>query len=592
MAEKGTHKGRGRAKIDEDNDVFLSFINKRKRNNKKKLTEIEELEKRDQSTLKPEQLQKIKSKGDIAKQNAYWHEIKDLYYQALKANQEEGGKKQLVQKEAPKQEEKAPVEEKTQKPKREESPSKPRADVVRPIVSLIHVNEFFSSATTREEFDKSYMNMSGSLGLSTFPDLKALNEFSNHVFKPCGTHTSGDCLDKAVNHLQKYVDGSDEKAAGGKTYAYISDVVNKLAASEFFRGHKPAHHEEHKKAEPKPVTHEHKHTAQEHEHKHKPTEQHKPVTHEHKHAPTEHAHKHVGEQKPVTHEHKHTAQEHEHKHKPTEQHKPVTHEHKHAPTEHAHKHVGEQKPVTHEHKHTAQEHEHKHKPTEQHKPVTHEHKHAGEHEHKHEPKKTESPKKTQHEEPKKKEDSPMKTSKAHHKEETRAPQEKTEDWDKFEDDEEEEGKHVTTKKSEPKGEDDGFVEVTAKYREKKPENTGRGGGRRGGKRGEGRGAYRGGEGRPHKEGGEFKGERKEFKGEYKGEYKGGDRPHTTGGGDRPYRERKEGDREGQPRQRRGDYQGRGDYHGNRRRGQAKEEYVPKQQGTTQAPTQTTTQTQP
>ena len=44
--------------INEDADIFLSYLNKRVRNSRKKLNEIEELENRDKATLKPEQIEK------------------------------------------------------------------------------------------------------------------------------------------------------------------------------------------------------------------------------------------------------------------------------------------------------------------------------------------------------------------------------------------------------------------------------------------------------------------------------------------------------------------------------------------------------
>ena len=249
MAEKRS-KGK-RQKIDEDNDVFLSFINKKKRNNKKKLTEIEELEKRDPSTLKPEQIAKIKSKQEVVKQNNYWHEIKDLYYQALKSNLEEGGKKQTVAKEtSPLKEKTAPVHKETSTEPHKEQVSKSPYEVIKPIISLIHINDFFGYPEIKEEFDKNYVNLSGSLGFTSTPDFKAIQEFSNKVFKVAGpdvSYTTGKKLEAAIHHVERYLEAANELAAADKTYSYIADTVNKLVSSEFFREHKVV-------LEPKEVT--------------------------------------------------------------------------------------------------------------------------------------------------------------------------------------------------------------------------------------------------------------------------------------------------------------------------------------------------
>lgn len=469
MAEKSGNKGRKRnyPKIDEDNDVFLSFINKKKRNNKKKLTEIEELEKRDPSTLKPEQVAKIKKRPEISKENDYWHEIKDLYYQALKSNQEEGTKKQPLKKEAPQTQEKAQPKEETQKAQPTE---KPKGEIIRPVLGLLHLHQLFKNPAAREEFDKGYMNMSQSLGLTTFPDFTAVHDFAEKVFHIATQpgQTVGKKLDEGVHQLEAYLNGANEKAAHDKTYGYIADVVNKITASDFFRQHK---------------------AIQAHE--------------EHKHHET--PHKHV---EPV--------------------HKQVEPTHKHV--EPTHKHV---EPV---HKHETSAHKQK------------------------SPEKT-----TQHEQPKEEAVTKGKTTTEQKTDATRPPQESTENWGDYEEEEGEEYEEEVEEKKSPTEKkavnpDDGFIEVKAKYLEKKEGQPVRGGERRGGRGGR-RGGRRGGA-----EGGD------------RGERRGGFRRR---GGDGEHRGGQEG---GEGGQRRGGRRG-GDFGGRRRGG--KEEYVPKkQEGTTQPETKT------
>lgn len=278
MAEKSAHQGRKRGyqKIDEENDVFLSFINKKKRNNKKKLTEIEELEKRDQSTLKPEQVAKIKTKPEIKKQNDYWNEIKDLYYQALKSNQDEGGKKLSLKKEATQPQEKPSGHEEPKIGQKSQS-TQAKTELIQPIVNLIHMSELFSRPAVKEEFDKVYLNASSSLGLTSFPDFNAVHELSNKVFRITETdvnQTVGKKLETAAYHLERFVDAVGEVAAADKSYVHIADVVNKLAVSDFVKGYKITSEQRRSHHHHLSPLEEHKHEHR-HEHKHEPPKQNK-----------------------------------------------------------------------------------------------------------------------------------------------------------------------------------------------------------------------------------------------------------------------------------------------------------------------------
>ncbi len=76
--------------IEEDKDFYLSFVNKKIRNTKKKLEQIDELMKKDPETLKPEQREKIDARDEVLQTIKYHEELKSLYYTAYKTSLEEG----------------------------------------------------------------------------------------------------------------------------------------------------------------------------------------------------------------------------------------------------------------------------------------------------------------------------------------------------------------------------------------------------------------------------------------------------------------------------------------------------------------------
>lgn len=63
-------------------DHFTQFLEKRKKYFTQKLEEIEKLEKSDQSTLKPDQKQKINNKPETLEKIKYFDDIKQLYFEA------------------------------------------------------------------------------------------------------------------------------------------------------------------------------------------------------------------------------------------------------------------------------------------------------------------------------------------------------------------------------------------------------------------------------------------------------------------------------------------------------------------------------
>jgi len=89
MSQKEVQKRR-EISIEEDKDFYLSFVNKKLRNIRKKLEQIDELAKKDVKTLKPEQIEKINSRPDVLQNIQHFEELKDIYYSAYKVGLEEG----------------------------------------------------------------------------------------------------------------------------------------------------------------------------------------------------------------------------------------------------------------------------------------------------------------------------------------------------------------------------------------------------------------------------------------------------------------------------------------------------------------------
>jgi hypothetical protein len=76
--------------LEEEKDFYLSFVNKKIRNTKKKLEQIDELMKKDPETLKPEQREKVDARDEVLQTIKYHEELKSLYYTAYKTSLEEG----------------------------------------------------------------------------------------------------------------------------------------------------------------------------------------------------------------------------------------------------------------------------------------------------------------------------------------------------------------------------------------------------------------------------------------------------------------------------------------------------------------------
>ena len=90
MSQKDTQRQSFDLMVSEDKDFYLFFLNKKLRNMRKKLEQIDDLMKRDQKLLKPEQLEKINSKTEVTQNVEYYDKLKEIYYNAYKSAVEEG----------------------------------------------------------------------------------------------------------------------------------------------------------------------------------------------------------------------------------------------------------------------------------------------------------------------------------------------------------------------------------------------------------------------------------------------------------------------------------------------------------------------
>ena len=259
MALKGALKKPTLPQIEEEKDAFLSFINKRLRNNNKKLKEIQELEARE--NLKAEQKAKIQSKPQILENSKYYEGIKDLYYQSLKVVEEEGG--EYIKPPAPKSIRKVSFEDQVRSGKKSPDLKKPDTEKqhdhhpeektqaseemikpvpapldVREILNLTHFVPFFMDNVIREEFDHEFENMRESLDLGEYPDFDAIFDFHKKVF----TFAEGSRYEtiemkiaNSLTELELYLRRDQQLAIRERSYEYLHEIVKKLTASAFFK---------------------------------------------------------------------------------------------------------------------------------------------------------------------------------------------------------------------------------------------------------------------------------------------------------------------------------------------------------------------
>lgn len=252
MAQKTT-KRKFNLNIDEEKDIFLSSLNKKIRNARKKLEQIEDLEKKDRSTLKPEQLEKIRSRAETLESIKYNDSIKDLYYGALKAAQDEGRalpqQESQVPRKATTEEDKTEVEQPAavEEPKQQvavepvrtqEDNSRIIRETLSKVLNLVHFAQLFRDQSSVQAFRQAYDAHRDQFALESLPDFESFHEFFVKVFTFSESDRFGKVSDKingSLGELESYINGAEQPALRNKTYRHLQNVVESVARSAFFR---------------------------------------------------------------------------------------------------------------------------------------------------------------------------------------------------------------------------------------------------------------------------------------------------------------------------------------------------------------------
>lgn len=234
--------------IDEEKDIFLSSLNKKIRNNRKKLEQIDELSKRDKTTLKAEQIEKINSKSEVKESIKYIETIKGLYYEALKTAKEEGkalpvpveGKKAQKEETAQEEAQAEPVVERVEESEEERAARAAQIthQNLSKVINLVNFAQFFRSQSNVQGFRQAYD--AHKINVESVPDFESFYEFYAKIF----TFSESDRLSKlgektsqALHELESYINGSEDPALRNKSYAYLQKIVETVVVTPFFRDH-------------------------------------------------------------------------------------------------------------------------------------------------------------------------------------------------------------------------------------------------------------------------------------------------------------------------------------------------------------------
>lgn len=230
MSQKETQK-KPEALIDEEKDFYLSFINKKLRNIRKKLDQIEELAKRDQSTLKSEQLEKINSRPEVLQSIKYYDDLKEVYYTAFKTAGEEAkqAQKESFSKKGVQNQAGAKVRKGSQEDgNTEESRKALREEIIRETVKKIldftSISQILNSSSKRGELAKLYQSEdkdSYTEGLVHLNDVQELHKLIFTSLEDTNSERIEDRVNQSVERLTKYVSGDE-------TYKSIQENVERI----------------------------------------------------------------------------------------------------------------------------------------------------------------------------------------------------------------------------------------------------------------------------------------------------------------------------------------------------------------------------
>lgn len=179
--------------IEEDKDFYLSFLNKKIRNTKKKLEQIDELLKKDPETLKAEQREKIDSRDEVLQTIKQHDDLKNLYYTAYKVSLEEG----------------------KATPKSKTSDKKSKTETQDPVeIALKKLLELFA-------FSQLAQNSSQDLSINQ------LKQFCNSTlnFTSPSSLTIEERIQQSLNQIQPYIKSEGEFELQGEKFSNLHESV-------------------------------------------------------------------------------------------------------------------------------------------------------------------------------------------------------------------------------------------------------------------------------------------------------------------------------------------------------------------------------
>jgi len=164
--------------FEEEKDFYLSYLNKKMRNSKKKLEQIDELLKKDPETLKPEQLEKVNARDEVLQSVKHFEDLKKLYYTAYKSALEEGKEAKPKSVEKPDQKAKKPTE------------TNILEDAIKKVLELF---AFYQVSNSGQETE--------------------LQQFCNSVlnFTSKSTSTLEERIQQSLQNIQPYIKSEEEK---------------------------------------------------------------------------------------------------------------------------------------------------------------------------------------------------------------------------------------------------------------------------------------------------------------------------------------------------------------------------------------------
>lgn len=220
--------------LDEEKDFFLASLNKRIRNARKKLEQIDDLAKKDKSTLKSEQLEKIKSRPEVLENIKYVDEIKDMYYSAYKTAKEEGKAVSSAADNIPAAQTETqaqPVE--TQPQAQPQVQEVSHTDALGKVLNLVHFAQFFR--------DQGHVQQFRQANVESVADFESFYELYVKIFTFSESDKLvrvEDKLNRSLSELESYVNGTQQPALRNQTYGHLQNIVEKVCDSTWFKEHK------------------------------------------------------------------------------------------------------------------------------------------------------------------------------------------------------------------------------------------------------------------------------------------------------------------------------------------------------------------